>query len=376
MNEAIQYLNAPERLHDDGEQFGWPQPSAPQPFPRDLFLSQFLSSLLVRAKLLEQRVESGSAEEKILADARYAIANFSVGTEKPAARSKSRAWTEAYRIELLLLLAETPARLIPELEYRLSEAEAIGLGNVASLRDAYHRVTGSMCAEDQKSILTDENLQSNVRSLLIDTVRRIQWHQTKKYLSRVMVRTASRNIVFAALSAFVLFISPYLVMFFEYYWWTKGLQDEIHKWVGFPLFSCLTAGLFGSYFSRLLYIQQYSKTLSYDELVATPDIIAIIVRGSVGICGAALLYFFLHAGIIQGQFIPDFNKFAMQLPQETPEQYPRLLMVNSQLALLIVWSFFAGFSERLVPSVLATTESKLANEARPNDAARQPFARR
>jgi hypothetical protein len=182
MNEAIQSLKAPERSHDNGDPHGWPQLSASEPFMRDLFLSQFLNSLLVRAKLLKQCVDLGSAEEN---------------------------------------------------------------------------------------------------------------------------------------------------------------------------------------FSRLLYIQQYSKTLSYDELVVTPDIVAIIVRGSVGICGAALLYFFLHAGIIEGPFIPDFSKFAMQLTPETPAQYPRLLMVNNQLALLIVWSFLAGFSERLVPSVLATTESKLGNGARP-----------
>jgi hypothetical protein len=365
MNEAIQSLKAPERSHDNGDPHGWPQLSASEPFMRDLFLSQFLNSLLVRAKLLKQCVDLGSAEEEILAEARHAIANFSIGTDKQAAYWKNRAWTEAYRIELLLLLAEPPARLIPELEYRLSRAEAIGLANGANLRNAYQRLTSSMGTEDQKSILADHNLEINLRSILIETVKRIQWHETKKYLSRVMVKIATRNIVFAALFAFALFISPYVLMFLEYYFSVNILDHDVHKWVGFPLFACLSAGLFGSYFSRLLYIQQYSKTLSYDELVVTPDIVAIIVRGSVGICGAALLYFFLHAGIIEGPFIPDFSKFAMQLTPETPAQYPRLLMVNNQLALLIVWSFLAGFSERLVPSVLATTESKLGNGARP-----------
>jgi len=286
-----------------------------------------------------------------------------VGCDKQAAYSKNRAWTEAYRIELLLLLAEPPARLIPELEYRLSRAEVIGLENAANLRNAYQRLTSSTATEDHKA---DHIRDVNLRSILSETVRRIQWHQTKKYLSRVMVKIATRNIVFAALLAFALFILPYVWMFLEYYFSFNGLDHDIHRRVGFPLFACLTAGLVGSYFSRLLYIQQYSKTLSYDELVVTRDVVAIIVRGSVGVCGAALLYFFLHAGIIGGPFIPDFNKFAMQLTPETPEQYPRLLMVNNQLALLIVWSFLAGFSERLVPSVLATTESKLGNGAKPS----------
>lgn len=365
MNEAILSLNVAERSRDNGDQHGWPRSSASEPFTRDLFLSQFLNSLLIKASLLRQCVEKGSVEDKILADARHAIATFGIGNDNQGKYCKSRAWTEAYRIELLLLLAEPPARLIPELEYRLSQAEVIGLGHVVNLRNAYQRITNSMRMEDQKSILTDHNLESNLRSILIETVRRIQWFQTKKYLSRVLVKVATRNIVLAALFAFSLFISPYLVMFLEYYLSVDLLNHEIHKWVGFPLFACLTAGLFGSYFSRLVFIQQYSKTLSYDELVSTPDIAAIIVRGSVGICGAALLYFLLHARIIEGPFIPDFNKFAMQMTADTPDQYPRLLMVNSQLALLIVWSFFAGFSERLVPSVLATTEGKLGNGTKP-----------
>src|SRR5271155_1084365 len=101
MNEAIRSLKALERSHDIGAEL----------FRPDLFLSKFLNSLLVRAKLLE---DLGSVEEKILAEARDAIATFSIEHDKQAAYWKSKAWIEAYRIEMLLLLAEPPARLIPE----------------------------------------------------------------------------------------------------------------------------------------------------------------------------------------------------------------------------------------------------------------------
>jgi len=144
MNETIQFLKAPERLHDNGELFA-----------RDPFLYQFLNSLSVRAKVLEECVDLGSAEETILTDAQRAIATFSIGNDKKY--SKNRAWTDAYRIELLLLLAEPPNRLIPELQYRLSQAESIGLRNVAELRNAYKQLTSSMCTK--KSILTDHDLE-------------------------------------------------------------------------------------------------------------------------------------------------------------------------------------------------------------------------
>ena len=343
---------------------------------------------------------SGSVEEEILAEAWHAIATFGIGNDKhdkQAPDSQNSAWTEAYRIELLLLLVEPPARLIPELEYRLSQAEVLGLGNdgkVTVLRNSYKqlmtrtevqkailtapkatRTTAKQPASAatmpkatgtkvQKAILTDHNSECELRSILIEIVKRIQWLQTKKYLSRALVKKATFHIVVAALSALILFLLPYIVMFVECYF--NVFDYEVPKWIGFPLYSCLTAGLFGSYFSRLIRMQQCAKTTrSYDELVNTPEIVTAIVRGSVGVCGAALLYFVLHARIIEDKFIPDFTKFAVQLTSATSEQYPRLLIINSQLALLIVWSFFAGFSERLVPSVLATTEGKLGNGARP-----------
>jgi len=180
----------------------------------------------------------------------------------------------------------------------------------------------------------------------------------KKYLSRVLLRNATKNIVFAALLSFFAFIFPYILIFFNYYESPAVADRLIHQWVGFPLLTCLSAGLFGSYFSRLLYIQKNSATLSYDELVSTKDIFAIIVRGSVGVCGAALLYFFLHSGIITGTLVPDVHKMSVDLSQE-PQEYPHLLIANKDLALLIIWGFFAGFSERLIPSILATTEGKL-----------------
>jgi hypothetical protein len=41
----------------------------------------------------------------------------------------------------------------------------------------------------------------------------------------------------------------------------------------------------------------------------------------------------------------------------------RTIEPSKDLALLAIWSFLAGFSERLVPTILANTEASFANTA-------------
>jgi hypothetical protein len=90
---------------------------------------------------------------------------------------------------------------------------------------------------------------------------------------------------------------------------------------------------------------------------------SLFLRGIVGTSGAVVIYFFLQSGIISGQLFPKFDQIDVLEFQFTtgPDQARRLSLVfpNANLALLAVWSFLAGFSERLVPSILASTEAKL-----------------
>jgi len=141
------------------------------------------------------------------------------------------------------------------------------------------------------------------------------------------------------------------------------------NWVGVSLVTALTAGLFGALFSRLLFIQNNWNALSLDELKSTVEFSSIFLRGIVGMCGAAIVFFFLHSDLIAGGLVPDFKKIGLVLQKtETGDVWPQLILPNRDLALLVVWSFLAGFSERLVSNILSTTETtlgKASSEAPP-----------
>ena len=85
--------------------------------------------------------------------------------------------------------------------------------------------------------------------------------------------------------------------------------------------------------------------------------------------GAIVVYYFLLSGVIGGGLLPGCKEIGLhQLDfSETPwvkSAVPlRLILPNAQLALLVVWSFLAGFSQRLVPSILQTTEASLGESA-------------
>jgi hypothetical protein len=107
--------------------------------------------------------------------------------------------------------------------------------------------------------------------------------------------------------------------------------------------------------------------LSFDELKDAREFSSILLRGIVGMSGAVIVYFFLQSGLLGGELVPKFKD--IHLLQRAPDAENtgtvalRLVFPNPELALLVIWSFLAGFSERLVPSILQSTEATLGQAA-------------
>ena len=181
--------------------------------------------------------------------------------------------------------------------------------------------------------------------------------------------------------AFLIFMLPYLVLCFELY---RGGDVPFSSWTWLPLYSALTAGLFGAMFTRLLFLQGNWSALSVGGVVDLRDIGSILLRGCVGMMGAVIVSFFLQSHVIIGALFPDFAQIGMEekyYPSPSSQSTAgeaeerkelaavahsqrgllplRLIYPSTSLALLIVWSFLAGFSERLVPTILQDTATSI-----------------
>lgn len=126
------------------------------------------------------------------------------------------------------------------------------------------------------------------------------------------------------------------------------------------IFIAMSAGFLGATFSMLLQNQRRVSEGSLEDLTAASGWHTLLVRGSVGLGAAVILYFFFESGLLEGSLWPNlkllgFNEVtdAGGRPSGAGMRVP-----NQHWCLLVIWCFLAGFSETLVPTILQKTEEK------------------
>lgn len=338
----------------------------------DAMLMCVLTALEVRCRLLEQlNAKDPDAVVHVLKDIEAKIDALKVTPRGQL--TEAEAWTEANRLQMMTVFVEPQANLLQEIQIRLDEAGAEGASATPRLCTAYDaaKLRALDHATNPPTLRPEE--APGLRSLLLSVLSESHWTKQRKFVSRPLQKSATRWIVCAGIVSFCLFLVPYLFIYGRAYF-----TDLVDKkfFTGLPLYTALTAGLFGAYFSRLLFIQTNVGKLSIGELKAAREFTSIFLRGSVGMCGALVVFFFLRSGIVDGSLFPNFAKLGLNdssVPMQEaagmgsptePIPQLRLILPSQQLALLAIWCFLAGFSERLVPSILSSTEQQFGSAAR------------
>jgi hypothetical protein len=335
--------------------------------PEDTMLGFFLSALEVRALQIGPTVAVDPARAAVFAAFQSAFSSFSARFGDSEAPENHAAWTEAYRLERMLALAQPPSSLLMEIKRQTAEAIEENIPSASRLVTATEAALPSAVDTNTQPPTVRAGGEPVLRSLLLQILEELHWNAQRKFYARPIQKSATYRIVWLGVVAFGLFLLPYALIYFDIFF--RGHKPAMEKWSFLPLYTALTAGLFGASFSRLLYLQQNWNSFTLGAIMDARDFTSILLRGCVGMTGAVVVYFFLQSGAMNGALFPKFAEigfdqmfYPVGAAAADPVKPISLFFPNSALALLVVWCFLAGFSERLVPSILESTESSLGKK--------------
>ena len=290
-----------------------------------------------------------------------------------------RNWTNAYAIEQLLVHLFDDGTLANELQVRVREA-----------RDALKPALGDYyAAESVKTPMSADERRAVLSRLIND----LQWRYTVNEVKRGYAKEITLKTGQMFVAALVVFAGAVLLTLV----WPGLLQFDLRL-----LVPAVLAGCWGASFSMLSSLRDRLDASGLDALKVLRARWVLGSRVLIGAGGACILYFFFVAGLVSGAAFPDLkgaravqiasaqraassaqpaaNAQPAPIAQPAPNAPPAPgtqaadsppaatepltpAPTNNQpleaFALLVVWCFLAGFSERLIPGLLAKTEGKL-----------------
>jgi hypothetical protein len=200
-----------------------------------------------------------------------------------------------------------------------------------------------------------------LRNFLLRVMEAVHWNAGTKTVSRAVRTAATKVVTTCVVISFLLWIAPYLTLWVDY---NPGDHTISTYWTLFLIYVAVTSGLFGAFFSRLIAIQRLWGKMTLDEAFLQRELSYTLMRAGVGVSGALLVLFFLRTGLVSSTLFPGFDQLGLDFAFSIGDGPPMAFVIPTKgLAVLTTFCFVAGFSELLVPSMLASTEARLSQES-------------
>lgn len=324
---------------------------------------QFVSSLRTRLSAAADRLGQGGREEKKEIVARIEDL-LQRGNGLPD-------WRDAFEAEQLICFVQTGPLVNEEIRGRLTEAESKSVAGTADRAQRFRELLSQSPAAD------DGTKQAFLFGLVVDLQRLAQ----KSYQVRQMRLGAVRFVMILAIFAIALIAVPlfiYIVYSFSANGQKTWIADFVKAIPNYGLFSAVSFGILGALFGRFILLQNSEMAVPIDEAAAYYSRRYFLLRVFIGMVGAIIVYFFLGSGLIEGAIVPDIRALTFIASRGLPapdgiagEFFTSLgtssnvaMVPGKDYALLVVWSFLAGFSERLVPNLLNDTAGRIESASK------------
>lgn len=270
-------------------------------------------------------------------------------------------WMRFNRTELRVAAYLTQAQLRQEYPSLLNLARTRGL-------------TGLMSDDDAKALFADDAKVDEQRSAYLNLLYALQsgFIETR-FVRRLHGEVAQRLFTYGVWAVLLALAVPALYLIFIYFQLgvvapgsppekaPRILFDESLSTFGMVA----TFGMLGAYFSRMIAFQSNLATIKFNEVVSSYVGRMLRLRMLYGMIGALIFYLLVRSGVINGPLFPKVD--AVTIAENVPGSIGggkakvattlTILMPSAELAKLLVWSFIAGFSERLVPETIARIEN-------------------
>ncbi len=303
-----------------------------------------------------------------------------------------KVWDEVYHAEMLM------ASIMPW--HKLRDCLDRQIRYLKRVRPALHDHYLARLTEIPKmpgDSTPSENVVLAHRSLLQSVLDDVHWAFAQRYENRRKLDDYTGQLTVSALAVAVAF----LIVLVCFSW----LEAVMGNYAGLGL--AVVAGVVGSTFSVLTSPMPSPDVISLEEMRRVTRNIVNFLRLTVGGLAATILYFFFESGVLGGELLPSLDELgfaARSVPDEicalmaqtardlgtlaaediavaweNPEVCARLahaaatgpavqndlaaFVPNADLSKLLVWSFAAGFSEKLVRSLLGRVNENVTKNS-------------